>query len=112
MEPSQKRKGRYESFTNFSEIEVSRRDTYDTLADKAAFAVGLLDGNEGCISLFKPVAGSRILNEDITSRDGRMVPWTIGAYLNRARKSAESISFGFLYPKAQVNIFSICGFMR
>ena len=84
---------------------------YDTLANKAAFAVGLLDDNESSISLFKPVAGSRIVNEDISLRDGQMVPWTIGAYLNRARKSAESMSFGvgFLHLKAPVKKhFSTC----
>jgi hypothetical protein len=84
---------------------------YDTLANKAAFAVRLLDDNKSNISLFKPVAGSRIVNEDISLRDGQMVPWTIGAYLNRACKSAESMSFGvgFLHSKAPVKKhFSTC----
>ena len=52
MESSRKKKGRYESFTDFSEIEVSRSDSYDSLAEKAAFAVGLLDDNEGELSFF------------------------------------------------------------
>ena len=47
MESSRKKEGRYESFIDFSEIEVSRSDSYDSLAEKAAFAVGLLDDNEG-----------------------------------------------------------------
>ena len=49
MELSKKRKEKYESFTDFSEIEFSRRDLYDTLANKAAFAVGLLDDNESSV---------------------------------------------------------------
>ena len=69
MKPSKKRKGRYESFTNFSEIEVSRRDSYDTLANKAAFTVGLLEDNEGSIFLFKPVPG-----ENLGALDHRSLP--------------------------------------
>lgn len=92
MEASRRKKGRYEPSTSFTEIEVSRRDTYDMLAHKSAFAVGLLDKEE--LALYRPAAGVRIANEDITLKDGAKVPWTIGAYLRRARKCAEKVSFG------------------
>ena len=70
-----------------------------------AFAVGLLDDNEGELSLFKPGTGSRLLDEDITSRDGKLVPWTIGAYLIRARKSAEKVSFGVGFTNPQIQVW-------
>ena len=74
-------------------IEVSRRNTYDMLVHKSAFAVGLLDKEEQ-LALYRPVAGVRVANGDITLKDGAKVPWTIGAYLRRARKGAEKVSFG------------------
>ena len=72
MQPSKKRKYRYEACSDFSEIEVSRRTSYKDFVDKAAFAVGLLDGDAERLALFKPIAGSRILNEEITDRDGHL----------------------------------------
>lgn len=46
------------------------------------------------LSLFRPTQGSKILDEEITDRDGSLVPWSLGAYLSRARKGAEKIAFG------------------
>jgi hypothetical protein len=64
VQPSRKRKGRYESCNDFSEIEVSRRSSYD-FAQKAASAVGLCQKAAEGLALFRPMAGSRIPNEEI-----------------------------------------------
>ena len=61
--------------------EVSR-DTYDSLVQKSTFAVGLFNKG-GHLALYKPVAGVRVANEDITLQDRAKVPWSIGAYLRR-----------------------------
>ena len=104
MEPSKKTKGRYESYTDISEIEASRLDCYKRLAEKAAFAVGIQENEGEELALFKPAIGSRIVNEDITARDGMMVPWSVGA-----RKGAEKVSFGVgvVIPHSQVVYTSI-----
>ena len=61
--------------------------------------VGLV-GDEGIISLFKPMQGSKILNEEITDRDGSLVPGFLGVYLSRARKSADYLwSWRYLFPE-------------
>ena len=73
MEASHRKKGKYEPSTSFTEIEVSRRDTYDMLVHKSAFAVGLLDKEEQ-LALYRPVAGVRVANGDITLKDGAKVP--------------------------------------
>ena len=95
---------KYVAHTDFTEFEASRHDTYDEFARKAAFAVGLIDEeDDGVLSLFKPVAGAIIPSTDITNRDGKKVPWTLGSYLQRARKGAESVFFGVGYiPLPQV----------
>ena len=78
---------------DFSEIEMSCHSSYNEFFEKAAFLVGLIEGEE-ILSLFRPMQGSKILNEEITDRSGSLVPWSLGAYLARARKGAEKIAFG------------------
>ena len=105
MEESHKKKGKYEAYTTYTEIEVSRRDTYPTLARKSAEAVGL--DEERKLALFKPTIGARIPDEVITLHHGVKVPWSIGSYLQRARKGADKVCFGvgiFEPLQAQVGV--------
>ena len=102
MEPSCNKKGRYQCATEYSEIEVSRHTTYEDFAAKAAFAVGCCENSEtGTLSLYRPSQGSRIPNDEITNRDGCLVPWSLGAYLSRARKGAENMVFGVGFVGSQ-----------
>ena len=88
------------------EVEVSRRDTYDKFAEKAALAVGLQKSSMlDKVFLLKPKSGSRVINDNITTRDGLKEPWTIGAYLRRARKGAEKVHFGVAITTSETQVF-------
>ena len=95
---------KYVASTDFTEFKASRHDSYDEFAQKAAFAVGLYD-ESGILSLFKPVAGAIISSREITGCDGKVVPWTLGSCLQRARKGTENVVFGVGYiPLVQIFI--------
>ena len=108
MEASYRRKGKYEPSTSYTEIEVSRRDTYDMLMHKSADAVGFLREEGRELALYKPGTGIKIPNEDITQQDGVKTPWTVGSYLRRARRSAQKVSFGvgFILQSKAIYTFS------
>ena len=104
-EPEEKR--RYEAFNSYSEIKVSYRHICTTLVTKNASAVCLMHDKEN-LALYKPVAGVRIPNEQIILQNGVKVPWTIGAYLQKARKGADKVFFGVgLFEHLQVQVMLI-----
>ena len=110
MEANSKKKGKYETCTSYTEVEVSRRDTYVTFAQKSAFAVGFLDGEDD-LALFKPKGGVKVSNKCITLQNGVKVPWSIGAYLQRARKSSDKVIFGVAYEvQASITYYIMTGY--
>ena len=101
-----KHKKKYVNESDSIEVEVFRRDTYDKFAEKAALAVGLQKSSMlDKVFLLKPKSGSRVINDNITMRDGLKEPWTIGAYLRRARKGAEKVHFGVAITTSETQVF-------
>ena len=71
MEANSKKKGKYETCTSYTEVEVSRRDTYVTFAQHLLWV--FLDGEDD-LSLFKPRGGVKVSNKCITLQNGVKVP--------------------------------------
>ena len=71
---------------------------------------GFLDGEDD-LALFKPRGGVKVSNECITLQNGVKVPWSIGAYLQRARKSSDKVTFGVAYEvQASITYYIMTGY--
>lgn len=89
------KRGIFTRSKSFVEVDAYRRDSYETIAERAAKKCHLNYTRDKVLSLFK-LNGARILNEPITI-NGKVKPWTMGTYMQLLKKSAGNIKLGVGY---------------
>ena len=89
------KRGIFTRSKSFVEVDAYKRDSYETIAKRAAKKCQLSYTKGKILSLFK-INGARILNEAITL-NGKLKPWTMGCYMQLLKKSAGNIKLGVGY---------------